>query len=276
MWLRFCISALAVAPLLAACSSAPPAPSRTETPAPVGEPASTEAQSTDARTTPLPPPEGAAPAPGSPGGPPVLEVPPRVAADFERAVKLMRAGNTTEAELEFQQLAVGYPQFAAPLINLGLLHRKAGRLEEAKKALSTAVERNPASAAGWNELGVTLRMLGEFRDAASAYERAIAAEPDYAPAHRNLGVVLDLYLGEPDRALDAFERYQALTGEDKPVSGWIAELRQRTGRPAPPKAPADSGPAGTSEPDAAPPDESAPSDSEAPAEPGAPPARAGG
>jgi hypothetical protein len=42
-------------------------------------------------------------------------------------------------------------------------------------------------------------------------------------------VVSDLYLGDPTRALKAFEQYKQLTGEDKPVSGWIAELRQRLG-----------------------------------------------
>jgi len=48
--------------------------------------------------------------------------------------------------------------------------------------------------------------------------------------------VLDLYLSEPAGALAAFERYQSLTGEDKTVNGWIAELRQRvarSGAPAP-------------------------------------------
>ena len=46
-------------------------------------------------------------------------------------------------------------------------------------------------------------------------------------------VLLDLYLGDPERALTELERYKELTGEDKPVTGWIAELRQRTGKPAP-------------------------------------------
>ena len=71
---------------------------------------------------------------------------------------------------------------------------------------------------------------GEFQQAAVAYERAIAADANFAPAHRNLGVVLDLYLGDSARALAELERYQELSGEEKPVSVWIAELRQRTGQ----------------------------------------------
>ena len=49
------------------------------------------------------------------------EVPPAARADFERAVRYMRAGNATEAELGFKQIALQYPQFAAPLVDLGLL-----------------------------------------------------------------------------------------------------------------------------------------------------------
>lgn len=185
----------------------------------------------------------------------------------------MRAGNRLEAELSFKQLALQYPQFAAPLVNLAILERKDGHLEEAEQSLKTAVAHEPGSAVAWTELGATQRLRGEFKDAAAAYEQAIAADPAYAPAWRNLGVVADLYLGDPARALKAFEQYRQLTGEDKPVSGWIAELRQRLG--VAPKRPAQEGqaegPAGEDKPGsgsepAAPPAEN----------PGAPPRAAPG
>src|SRR5882757_8687308 len=169
-------------------------------------------------------------APGANAPPAALT--PRGKADFERAVGFMRAGNTTEAELEFKQLALQFPQLATPYVNLGILYRKTGHLDRSEEALKTAVEHNDGSAVAWTELGATQRMRGEFPNAAASYERAIASDPNFAPAYRNLGVVSDLYLGDPERALTAFERYKELTGEEKPVSGWIAELRQRTGKPA--------------------------------------------
>jgi len=146
----------------------------------------------------------------------------------------MRAGNTTEAELGFKQVALQYPQFAAPLVNLAILQRKQAHLEQAEQTLKEAVARESASAVAWTELGATQRLRGEFKEAAVSYEQAIAADARYAPAWRNLGVLSDLYLGDPNRALAAFEQYKQLSGEDKPVSGWIAELRQRLGikRPA--------------------------------------------
>lgn len=143
----------------------------------------------------------------------------------------MRSGNATEAELEFKQMTLAYPRLAAPFVNLGILYRKSGRLDQSEDALKSAVERNGASAVAWNELGATQRLRGEFPDAAASYEKAIAADTNFAPAYRNLGVVSDLYLGDPERALTALERYKELTGEDRPVTSWIAELRQRTGKP---------------------------------------------
>jgi len=145
---------------------------------------------------------------------------------------MMRSGNATEAELEFKQISVTYPQLSAPFVNLGILLRKSGHLDQSEDALKSAVQRNGSSAVAWTELGATQRMRGEFQEAAASYDKAIAADPNYAAAYRNLGVVSDLYLADPERALTAFERYKEITREDKPVSGWIAELRQRTGKPA--------------------------------------------
>jgi len=194
-------------------------------------------------------PERAAPAApadsakASPGGTGVAQggaasqaaAPPlRAQADFNRALILMRSGNTTEAELEFQQLNVAYPQFVGPEINLGILYRKQGQLDLSEQALRGAVEHNATNPVAWTELGVTLRMRGRFRAAVDAYNKAIAADANYAPAYRNLGVLLDLYLGDAPGALAALEQYKHLTGEEKPVTGWIAELRQRVGKASAP------------------------------------------
>jgi tetratricopeptide (TPR) repeat protein len=212
------------------------------------------------------------------------EVPPAARADFDRAVQYMRSGNATEAELGFKQIAVQYPQFSAPLVNLAIMQRKDGHLDQAEATLKSAVQHENGSAIAWTELGATQRMRGEFRDAASSYEQAIAADPRYAPAWRNLGVVSDLYLGDPNRALKAFEQYKQLTGEDKPVSGWIAELRQRLGLTPAKKPAGDSGPGGGGSTPAAPggtpppkepPSEKAPGDHPSQPEPASSPVNAG-
>jgi tetratricopeptide (TPR) repeat protein len=185
------------------------------------------AQSTAAGAT---APETTATTPIAPPVAPPRSYPARAVIEYGRALELARRGDVTEAELEFGQLAAAYPDYAGPQINIGLLRRKAGNLEAAEQALRLATERNPASAIAWTELGVTLRLLGRFEAAADAYRRAIAANPGHAAAHRNLGVLLDLYLDRPVDALAAFERYRELNADDKQVSAWVAELKQRVAR----------------------------------------------
>jgi len=224
---------------LAGCTSTParkqPAP-QPPTPA-ASAPAATATASAPAAAKPGTAPtetDGLTPADGlgTPGVRP--EVSPAARADFDRAVGYMRSGNDSQAELGFKQMALQYPQFAAPLVNVAILQRKTGQLEQAEDTLKSAVSREGGNAVAWTELGATQRMRGEFTKAAASYERAIAADPRYAPAWRNLGVLEDLYLEDPNQALKSFEQYKQLTGEEKPVSGWIAELRQRLGikRPA--------------------------------------------
>src|SRR5882762_3156539 len=258
--------------VLAACSSGPkrpvmhPAkPITREGPAPAAAPAGAPAAGGATTSTappvaapsvaPAPAPHAATAAPArgtvNPTAPAHPQVSPAARADFDRVVSYMRAGKTVEAQLGFKQLSLQYPQFAAPLVNLAILQRNDGHLEQAEETLKSAVAHERGSAVAWNELGATQRMRGQFKDAASSYEQAIAADPRYAPAWRNLGVLSDLYLGDPGRALTAFEQYRQLTGEDKPVSGWIAELRQRLGMP-PPKRPAPAAPADGKPGDAAP------------------------
>jgi tetratricopeptide (TPR) repeat protein len=268
--------------VLGACSSGPkrpvmhPAkPITREEPAPAAAPAGAPAAGSATSTAPpvaapsvAPGPRPAAPASAAPAPAPAAraataapgvaagvsahpQVSPAARADFDRIVSYMRAGKAVEAELGFKQLSLQYPQFAAPLVNLAILQRNDGHLEQAEETLKSAVAHERGSAVAWNELGATQRMRGQFKDAASSYEQAIAADPRYAPVWRNLGVLSDLYLGDPGRALTAFEQYRQLTGEDKPVSGWIAELRQRLGMP-PPKRPAPAAPADGKPGDAAP------------------------
>src|SRR5688572_1447970 len=153
--------------------------------------------------------------------------PARANTEFTRALTLMRGNDPTQAILEMQVLTQSYPELSGPYANLGILHRNANQLAEAEAAFAKATERAPWDAQTWTEYGLTLRQAGKFAEAQVAYQKAIDANPSYAPAHRNLGVLLDLFLEDPVAAQAELETYKTLTGEDKPVSGWLAELRAR-------------------------------------------------
>ena len=163
----------------------------------------------------------------------VNPVPERAAQQYAEALRLMKSGRAADAEAEFKQMAAAYPAYAGPEVNLGLLYLQGSRLPEAEAAFTAALARNPDNAVAGNELGIVERKLGKFAEAESAYQRTIATEPDYAPAYLNLGVLYDLYLAEPRKALEQFEHYVQLAGDNKQVAGWMAELRKRVGVSAP-------------------------------------------
>ncbi|HEX4050960.1 MAG TPA: tetratricopeptide repeat protein [Steroidobacteraceae bacterium] len=161
---------------------------------------------------------------------PVIAPPSAAAlADFQHATDLANAGHDTDAQLELEQFELRYPAFPTPAIDLGLLARRDGKLDQSEVALRHATQVDASNPLVWTELGVTLREEGNFKDAHAAYAQALAIDPDYAAAHRDLGVLLDLYQGDAVAALAEFQRYKQLTGEDKPVSTWLADLRRRTG-----------------------------------------------
>lgn len=157
-------------------------------------------------------------------------LPPEAVQLFDKAVVHMSAGDTAAAEQGFKSLASAYPTFAGPWINLGILQAKSGHLDEAEKSLKSAIERNANSATAYNQLGIVYRKLGRFKEADDAYQHAIEADPNYANAYLNLGVLCDLYLQQPQRALEAYEHYLSLAATpDKKVSTWVSELKKRAG-----------------------------------------------
>jgi tetratricopeptide (TPR) repeat protein len=215
-------ASLGVIALLAGCHSTPVQPTRVPaTAAPATAAPATAAASGNVA------PANAAPVVDS------TPIPPRAAQQYSQALQMMKSNRRTDAELEFKQLTVAYPQFAGPQLNLGLLYLNDSRLPEAEAAFKAALQMTPANPIAGDELGIVERKLGKFAEAETAYLHAIAAEPNYAPAHLNLGVLYDLYLAEPQKALEQFERYIEIAGENKQVSGWVIELRKRVGTPAP-------------------------------------------
>jgi tetratricopeptide (TPR) repeat protein len=212
--------------LVAACQSAPPRASS-------GAPAPVDAQAPAASKL---APNAATAGAGTGNNVTAVDatpIPERAAQQYAQALQLMKSGRNTDAELEFKQLVAGYPQLTGPQLNLGLLYLRDSRLPEAEAAFKAVLEMKPANAVAGNELGIVERRLGKFAEAEAAYQRTIVAEPNYAPTYLNLGVLYDLYLAQPQKALDEFERYIALAGENKQVAGWMVELRKRVGAPAP-------------------------------------------
>lgn len=173
---------------------------------------------------------GCATAPQEPAGTAAKQgaLPPAAQAAFERARWSVEAGRDQEAIDLFRQMTVKWPDLALGHVNLGLQELKAGNTDAALAALERAVQLAPDDAVAWNHLGVALRRKGRFHKALDAYRQALKQRPDYANAWLNLGILQDIYLQDLPQALEAYQRYQKLTGEENgEVKKWIVDLQRR-------------------------------------------------
>lgn len=147
--------------------------------------------------------------------------------------RLQSTDATALADLE--SFSAAHPDLAGPLLTLGLARARAGDEAAAADCFQRATRVCSSCGPAWNELGVLGRRQGRFADAEQAYLRAIELQPDYAPAYYNLAVLYELYLPRPELALQNYERYLQVGGEEgasADVEKWVADLRRRVGTTA--------------------------------------------
>jgi Flp pilus assembly protein TadD len=159
---------------------------------------------------------------------PEQPIPAATQRAFDDAVALQRAGRADEAERALKAIAAQRTDLAGVHANLGLIHRRAGRSEPAVAAFEAAVKANPREPRYFNQLGIAQREAGHFEHAREAYEQALALDPQYANAHMNLAILNDLYIGNTAVALAHYMRCIELTPADAAQLGkWVAELKTR-------------------------------------------------
>ena len=155
------------------------------------------------------------------------EVPAEAQTLYEQAVAVMAAGDFIDAELRLKEFLLQFPAYPGAWVNLAIIHRQNGDDQQALADIEQALAIDPNHAVALNQKGLLFRRNGNFLEAEAAYLKAVTASPEYALAHYNLGVLNELYLQRLDAALQHFEAYQLLVGEDKQVEKWITDLRRR-------------------------------------------------
>ena len=155
------------------------------------------------------------------------EIPPQVQTLYEQATAVMAAGDFVDAELRLKEFVLMYPDYPGAYVNLAIIHANNENDEATREAVDAALALDPDHPAALNQMGMLLRRNGNFLEAEAAYLKAVTVSPDYALAHYNLGVLNELYLQRLESALQHFETYQGLVGEDKQVEKWIADLKRR-------------------------------------------------
>ena len=155
------------------------------------------------------------------------EIPAQAQTLFEQSVAVMASGDLVEAELRLKEFLLQYPAYPGAYVNLAIIHAQSGDEKAAQASIDAALALNPNHPAALNQQGMLFRRNGKFIEAEAAYLKAVTASPDYALAHYNLGVLNELYLQRLDVALQHFEIYQGLVGNDAQVEKWITDLTRR-------------------------------------------------
>ncbi len=170
-------------------------------------------------------------------------------ASFDEAVALSQAGKSEEAVAKFNEIAVSAPTCATCFANIGAIHLKSSKYDDAEVAYKKALEVDPnliaaktglmnvynaqrkfdlaekmaaevAQASGGGEggggnpdalynQGVVQWNANKFQEAQAAFEGAIKADPTHAESHFMLGKVF-INLGKLAEAAAEFETYLKL------------------------------------------------------------------
>ena len=112
------------------------------------------------------------------------------------------------------------------LLDEGLAHHRAGRLEAAGKCYETALTLAPSDGEANHLSGMLAYQSGRLEDAAACFRRATDSDPATAKYHGNLGAVL-LAMGRHDGALESLDRAVALDplAANVPTNRALALLR---------------------------------------------------
>jgi len=149
--------------------------------------------------------------------------------DFESAVTMLQEKVYDKAIEILKKVIEQSPGVTAPYINLGMAYQYTGKPEQAEAQFKTALQLIPGHPVASNQYGLLLRKSGRFDEARKIYEQSLERFPDYYPLHRNLAILCDLYLNDQECALTHYETYSQDMPEQDKVKLWIADLRNRMG-----------------------------------------------
>lgn len=149
---------------------------------------------------------------------------------YSNALAAQMAKQWPQAFSSWQQLATQLPSYPGVLYNLALVQLQLNQADEAQKTIQQLLAIYPTAVESLNLSGVIARQQGQFRQAEKQYLAALAVNSDHASAHKNLAFLYDLYLDNPAKAREHYERYQSLTNDEQ-AKAWLGLLPAKEANP---------------------------------------------
>lgn len=132
----------------------------------------------------------------------------------------------------FEQRVSEHPDDLAARLDLAHRYLDAGRIEDALRQYTVALELDPDDAEALAHVGLILFQAGRPDEALVSVDRALDAAPDYPEAVFIRGVILLNGLDRPAAAIHAFERYLEVApfgAEREAARSLIDQARASTG-----------------------------------------------
>ncbi len=141
-------------------------------------------------------------------------------------------GAVDKAAAQYQKALEANPGFVRARLALARLALKDEDFAAAEKHLSRAVADGGGSAEVHLDLGVAYRGLGQPDKALAEYDAAEKLQPRLAAIYLNRGIVLQRYKDAPEKSIELYKQYVALSGgesalpNDAPVLALRREAEQ--------------------------------------------------
>jgi len=156
-----------------------------------------------------------------------VEVDSDVEDDFNAALVHLKATEYDAAIVLLEKVIAEEKRVSAPFTNLGMAYNKKGDEKKAEEYFLMAVNVELTNPVANNQLGLLYRKKGQFNDAKKAYTNALTEYPDYLPVVKNLGILCELYMRDLPCALKQYEHYLSLQPDNKTMKIWVSDLSNR-------------------------------------------------
>jgi len=157
----------------------------------------------------------------------LIDIDSDVEDDFDAALVHLKAAEYDEAIKLLEKVIAEEARLPAPFVNLGMAYNALGDIKSAEKYFLAAVNVKLTHRVANNQLGLLYRKKGQFDDAKKAYTNALTEYPDYLPVIKNLGILCEIYMRDLTCALQQYEHYLDLQPDDKTMEIWVADLSRR-------------------------------------------------